>query len=339
MVKKIKNAVRDILLALINHHRIRRFLAPGEFPNRTPIFLVVTRDLVHMAPLAVATRHPDFAPVFVGNGISPEDESWLATMCPDTPVISLKASLATGNPASMLDHGAVLQYLLELVPGTFCIQDPDCFIIQKTFFETIALDEKHEYAVGPFVRIAPNEVMPRMPQTFFLMLNAPLFRELRREYGLSARVTRIPDSRLVPLLAAGGFPPGHYPHQVKGYFDTLHMFWIAAEQLGRRFTVIPGAEETVCHIGGTSYLFRVTENLEHWDYWPLNAHYIHLKLLSMPACTRFRKRFAALIALRDTPEKLLERYPAYRNGRRFAQTRAILENLQAEKLYGGDIHE
>ena len=103
--------------------------------------------------------------------------------------------------------------------------------------------------------------------------------------------------------------------------------------MGSRFGVIPGAGETIFHIGGTSYLARTADDVSHWDYWPLNVHYFNLRLLSLPKCTAFRERFRSLYEWYGSPEALLDRYPDYRKGWRFAEVGRIFEKLECERVY------
>ena len=209
----IAASLRAGLLPAVNVGRLRRFFKGQGLAGRTPVFLVLTRELVHMAPLAVAVRGPGFQPVFVFNGVSLSDKDWLRDMVGDIPDVSLMVSL-TGNPLSVLDHGTVIEYLLDTYRRPFCIQDPDCFVTDRNFFQSVKLDEAGQYAAGPFTKEISRNCI-RIPDTFFLYLNAPLFLELQSRYGLRARTTRQPPARLAGLLEKGGFPAGTYPGSSK----------------------------------------------------------------------------------------------------------------------------
>ena len=106
-----------------------------------------------------------------------------------------------------------------------------------------------------------------------------------------------PPPRAAALLQAAGYSPGHYLEKRKDYYDTLQQFWVAASHQGYVFRRIEGAGSAVYHVGGTSYLHRTLDNLSHWEYWPLNVHYFHLRLLDMPGCSRFESRFRDLRSL------------------------------------------
>jgi hypothetical protein len=325
----LKIKVRTVALQWSNVWRLSRFIRQNCRESQTPVFIILTPALVHMAPLAVAVRSPDFQPIFLLNGVSKADQDWLIALVGDVPRIELKVSL-TGNELSLVEHGTVIEYLFSASPRSFCIQDADCFVTDKEFFGKVALNEAEQCASGPFTKTLEKI---KVPDSFLLFLNAPLFRRWRRQYGMIARSTRKAPKKLKNLMAKAGFDAGVYPEQKKGYFDTLQLYWILAQQLGVRFNEIPGAGMKVFHIGGTSYLQRETTELAHWDYWPMNVHYFNLRLLSLPKCARFRERFSLLTRLHGDSNSLLAKSPEYHRGWRHAEVERILAELNANGIY------
>ncbi len=327
--RALKRRLRGLALRRSNVGRLRRFIWEGCGETQIPLLIILTPDLVHMAPLAVALKSPAFWPVFILNGVSKPDRSWLDSLVGDVKMFELKASL-TGNSKSLIEHGTVIEYFFEASRHSFCIQDADCFVTDERFFADLKLNESEQFATGPFTKDLPQI---KVPDTFFLYLNAPLFRRLRSHYGLIARTSRNVPKKFEEIAAKAGFPAGVYPEQKKGAFDTLQLFWILAGQLGARFKQVPGEGERVFHIGGTSYLSRETSDLAHWDFWPMNVHYFNLRLLSLPKCARFRERFASLTRLHGDCDSLLANSPEYRRGWRHAQVEHILERLNADRIY------
>ncbi len=323
--------MRECVLRTLNVGRLKRFIKRECSPGKTPIFLVVIPDIVHMAPLAVSLRHPSFQPVLLANGVDRIDQAWLREMVGDIPLFSMQVSLK-GNRASMLGHGTVIQYLMLANAGIFCIQDPDCFVTDMHFFETVALDDRLHYAAGPFATVSHRHPY-QIPSTPFLCLNARLFRQLRSRYGLQAGATAVVPRRLVKILQNAGFGEGVYPDKKKAYYDTLQMFWIVAHESGARFKALRGEDESVFHIGGTSYLSSGTLGPPDEQLWRLNAHYFHLRLLSLPKCARFRQRFSHLFQEHGGPEALVSRYPEYAKSRGLRRACRILEALHADQLY------
>lgn len=300
--------------------------------SRLGSFIVVTPHLVHLAPLAAMNHGPGVQPVFVANGINARDAEWLARLAPQVPLIPLRSSLRDDSE-SLLDHGVVVEIISKALHArSFAIQDADCFVTDPAFWDTIVLDEKSEFAVGPFERGADGD-RPAFPETFLVRLNGPLLSLQRQQSRITAEATSTPSSRARDVMKSAGYGDGRYLESRKQYFDTLQQFWIASTLAGYRYRIIPGDGESVHHIGGTSYLHRTYDDLAHWDYWPLNVHYFHLRLLELPECARFRDRFSALFRMHKNSSALLEAYPDYASGWRRRESDLIIEKTQAESRY------
>jgi hypothetical protein len=324
--------IRRALLGIANSRIAKKACARLD-ESRTPSFIVVTPHLVHLAPLAAENHGSRIQPVFVANGIGGPDIAWLRKLSPSVPVIPLRSSLRTGSE-SLLDHGVVVELVSRALIGkSFAIQDADCFVTDDRFWSTLELDEKKEYAVGPFERGADGD-RPAFPETFLVELNGALLARLRREHGITAEAAARPSKRSREVMKAAGYVEGRYLESRKQYFDTLQQFWIASQSAGYNYRIVKGEGESVHHIGGTSYLHRTLQDLAHWDYWPLNVHYFHLRLLELPECARFRDRFTALFQLHSSSRLLLEAYPEYATGWRRRESDLIIDKTMAQSRYG-----
>ena len=82
--------------------------------------------------------------------------------------------------------------------------------------------------------------------------------------GASSRISA-PNERAAEAIAALGYEPDQYPDYNKDYFDTLQAFWLLSQSEGLSFRELPGFEDSVIHIGGTSYLHRSDIELAHRD--------------------------------------------------------------------------
>jgi hypothetical protein len=330
MIERVGSELRSTVLDSLNERAAMKVC--GGLPrDRIPSFIVVTPELVHLAPLAARNNGARVQPVFVANGATADDVAWLRAMAPSVPVIRLWTSVRR-KAGSLLHHGDVIEYVARASSRPFCIQDADCFVTDSAFWETLALDVEREYAVGPFSR-KPEAGRPEFPETFLLMLNAPLMERLRRESGITAVAAAKLPPRARNALAAAGYPAGKYLETRKQYFDTLQQFWVAAMHDGFGFRLVEGDGESVHHVGGTSYLHRTFDDLAHWDFWPLNVHYFHLRLLELPACSAFRPRFQSLFEFHGSSRSLLGKYPEYASGRRRAESDRIIDRTSAASLY------
>lgn len=324
-------SVRGTILRSINDRIVSR-ASSGLRPGALPSYIVVTPHLVHLAPLAARNHPPQIQPVFVANGIGPSDIAWLADVSPDVPLVQLRASLG-GNADSLVEHGMVINHLAKGNRGIFCVQDADCFVSDTEFWKSMKLDALTDYAAGPFVRQGERE-RPDFPETFLLCLNRGLMERFRRDYGITAEPSGRPRARTRRFLARAGYPEGKYLETLKDYYDTLQQYWVAAQEHGFAFRIVPGEGRSVHHVGGTSYLHRAFEDLDHWDYWPLNVHYFHLRLLDLPRCAPFRERFRGLIDFHGSSRNLLSDSPGFAEGWRRRESDVIIDRTNAASLYG-----
>jgi hypothetical protein len=277
---------------------------------------------MHLAPLAVLHGNPRIAHLIVGNGLSPGDVEWIRARAPGTPVLRLKASLQ-GNPDTYLSHAEVVRLCEKASRGDFCIQDADCFVTDPVWWNELQFGSNAAYAAGPF-RKPIERIGGWMPETYLVLINKGGYRR-REAYGVHPDISADPTP-LGDRLRAQGIGEPFFPDAAKSYFDTLQKHWLAAVLDGEQFRLLPGADISVHHIGGSSYLTgRETTDVSHWDYWPLNTVYFHLRVLEFPRFARFRTRFGNLYERYGSPHQLLAKYPGFKHSQRFVKSEKILE--------------
>lgn len=322
----MKTAIQKIradLLSRQNRIRLKRGLS--DIWDRTPVCFIFTPEIVHLAPYC--TQNIDqsrFAPVLITNAVPSDDVKWMQSVHPDLPLIQLKNSLRR-NSLSLVSHGDVLNDLFSVAKGHFCIQDPDCFVVNDTFWSSVDVNG-NEFACGPFWEHleSHNHVLPH---TFFLMFNRDCYRDIQNRYSIDARVIRE-----LPTLAASqaqslGYAPGAYPHSFKDYFDTLQAYWVLCLTQRLTFRELPGERKDIFHIGGTSYLHKSGVDLAHWDYWPLSVHYFNLRILELPLGERFQSRFCELTKRYTSSAGLLNGNREFSDGWRRAEIDLILDRV------------
>lgn len=320
---KIKTRVHNFILETLNVLHLRPRLRHTVPKGNIPVFLIVTPDLVHIIPFVLSHIRDPFFPVLVGNGISVEDRQWLPSVLEGKPVFQFKTTLR-GNRNNLLAHGAAIDCLWQAWPGHFCLQDPDCFVTNPSFFHQVTMDDSRHYAAGPFHKRVYSP-MEWVPETYFLLLNRKLVRRVKQEYGASAKTAHSPSEKATDILDKAGYPTHSYPEPFKDYFDTFQIYWLIAAYLGFSFKKLDGAEESVVHIGGMSYLHKTSDiPLDHWDYWPLNVHYLTLRLLELPELRRFLPRFEGLVTEHGDADTLIRKHPEYKLSQRYGQTEMIL---------------
>ena len=321
MLRPAIERTRTAILSRINRGRLRRGFA-GFAADTIPIVFIFTPEIAHLAPYCVPAVGPRFKPVLVMNAVHPQDVDWIRSIHPDLPLVELRHSLSR-NSQSLLPHGDVLNDLFAVATGNFIIQDPDCFVTDPAFWDAVKIEQR-DFACGAFWEQAqdPDHVLPH---TFFLMFNVDAFRTVASKFQIDAGVIRALPPRAAGKALEMGYEPGKYPHKFKDYFDTLQAFWVLSLAEGWKFREIPGQQECVFHIGGTSYLHKTDIDLSHWDYWPLSVLYFNLRLLELHHGQRFRTRYGKLIEAYGSADGLLTTNPEFSSGWRRARNRRNTE--------------
>lgn len=323
MINQTIKKTRAAILNVLGQRRLRRSIK--NLPkSAVPVFFILTPDIVHLAPFCVKNIPQPFTAVLIGNGVAQEDMAWVRgeVNCICCEIVS---SL-TGNTASLLEHGVVLDQLFAACGRDFCIQDPDCFVTDMAFWESVRLSE-NDFAAGPFWEQPPGRSHV-LPGTFFVYFSRQIQRDLAKRFSISCGYF----SELPPKAAAAvkriGYEKGDFVHSFKGSFDTLHGYWILAFSEGYSFAPLPGEGTQIIHVGGTSYLNNANIEPDYWDYWPLAVQYLNLRLLELPRLERFRDRFKDMTSRYGNSNQLLADYPRFAEGWRRRNVDQILESLK-----------
>lgn len=325
-MKALIQQLRAQLLHGINRRRLAALMAGVPLAGRLPVFVIASPPDMHLAPLAVLTGHPRIVHIIVGNGISAADVTWLKSQSPDIPVVQLMASLQ-GNARSYLAHAEVVRLCQQVSPGDFCIQDADCFVTDTNWWEQLRFTSAHQYAAGPFGK--PLERLDaQMPDTYLVLINGATYRQ-REGQGIRPDIATVPVPALQSLLKARGLTGAYFPDIVKTYYDTLQMHWTAATIGGEEFLHLPGENQIVFHVGGSTYLNgKACADVTHWDYWPLNTPYFHMRVLETPRFAAIRPRFAGIFERYGSPQKVLEQFPDFKKSQRYQLSEKLLADFK-----------
>lgn len=328
-MKSIVKSLRCRILNARNRSRLRAAVA--EVPAAaTPIYFIFTKDIIHLAPFCIPNLDSRFHPVLVMNGVSSKDVAWVKGLHKSLPLADLTTSL-TGNPDSLLAHGDVLCDLFAATERDFCIQDPDCFVTDDSFWDHVSISDQ-EFCGAVYCDTAPDHGHV-LPQTYFVMFNRQHYAAFQQKYSLDARtIEQLPieaEQRIQEL----GYGKNEYPHPHKDYFDTLQAFWVLSLADGLTVRELPGRDDFVFHVGGTSYLHNHEIDPTHWDFWPLSVHYFNLRILEQDITAGFRPRFTHLFEMYKQSSNLLEAWPQFAEGwRRKAIDRILEHSTQSEAV-------
>jgi len=231
-----------------------------------------------------------------------------------------------GNARTYLPHAEVINLCHFAAEADFCVQDADCFVTEPSWWKGLRLTSRLQYAAGPFAKDL-NRLGGLMPDTYLVLVNGARFSESSAR-GVPPDIAKVPPPALRRLLAARGVTGDYFPEEGKSYFDTLQAQWVMAALEGGELLCLPGADQNVFHIGGSTYLnTRFAEDVAHWDYWPLNTPYFHLRVLESSRFQFLRPRFAALFQQHGSAEEILRRHPDFKNSKRFANSQKLLDSF------------
>lgn len=290
------------------------------------IYVIASPADMHLAPWFFRRFEGQKNFHIIANGLTPEAVAWMQCKMPMCSISALSASL-TGNQESFLAHGDVIDLIAEYCDGDFFICDADCLITDGAFLQKPYALPNDAYAMGPFRK---DTLVPglSMPETFLVMLNAKRYRAICNQFGITARIT----NALTPAVQTALFKKHglkvSQPEPGKNYVDTLQQFWMAANASELGFAELPGAGEKFFHVGGSSYLLKNLKiDLAHWDYWPANTIYFHLKFLELANDPFLSSRLQSLTAEYGTSADFLATYAGLRNSWRFDETLRMISFL------------
>jgi hypothetical protein len=316
---------RSTLLRGVNRRRMTSTVKPPQCCDQLPVFVIASPADMHLAPLAVLFGNPRIRHTILGNGLSTSDIDWLGQQAPGVPVVRLKASLRD-NAKTYLAHAEVVRLCAMAVAGDFAIQDADCFVMNGEWWNQLGFTSDRQYAVGPFGK-PMNQLGVMMPDTYLVLINNASYRS-READGIHPDIAGQPAPALRKLLRVHGISEAYFPDDVKNYYDTLQMHWAAAALAGAEFRELPGANEFVVHVGGSTYLNdRPCDDLSHWDFWPLNTPYFHMRVLEFPRFAYVRPRFAGIFQRFGSAARILADYPEFRKSGRYELSEKMLDDF------------
>ncbi|MCV2368007.1 hypothetical protein [Roseateles oligotrophus] len=264
---------------------LRRFVRfQGSLPNSAlPRFYVIVMPftLHFLLPcLALLKGRADL--VLLSNGARQWERDLLIKRFPDLPMFVLRTV-----PWASIEHGHVINLLLENHRGNFGIIDHDCYVFDGAIFDQLkpAADECLLSLFGEESR----SVEFTFPLTFLLFFNAEPLRLLMRRFGIGAQLYReIPPSAR-SAMAQIGLGERTFWKSYHNFRDTLHVLLGVALAQGQQIKFLSSQEDLpAMHVGGTSIGSHHAKSLP--------ALYIHLRFLELLNDPVLNRRYAHLTA-------------------------------------------
>lgn len=327
LLKSVVHKVREKILRFLNLRTAVKFKSAIAANGTMPVCIIASRPDYHLAPLAIERNHPKIQSIVLANGVSGSQLDWLRRECGSTPVIPLRASFRSSS-RSFLSHAGVISIANSISNGDYCIQDADCFVTDTAWWDYIIEDRENVYASGPFGKPF-NDLPGQFPDTFLVRIDRANYIDVCQKFEVEPSIVTRPSPRVRRELDSRGIQENWFPDYKKQYYDTLQLFWTAAALSGLDFNLLPGANEQVFHVGGSSYLTTAEiRNPSHWDWWAVNTIYFHLKILESERFDEIRDDFGLLFSRFESSDKVLSIYPEYLNSRRYYLCVKLLSFLQ-----------
>ena len=158
-----------------------------------------------------------------------------------------------------LKHGEIMDHLFSNMKKNFGILDYDCFVMDGTYFEKIKQVE--ENSLGNVLFMYHNPVLNlEAPQTHFMYFNAPLARQIIKEYKIKCSSKRYKplSNKIKNKMREIGIDENNFLEDFKDYLDTMRVLFSIGIAEGFPFNWIDrdidnnANKNTVFHPGGVS---------------------------------------------------------------------------------------
>jgi hypothetical protein len=279
-------------LRTINRRRFERFHRANASTGGH-FYVIVMPGTLHFLLPCLRLLPPQQTVHLIANGARAWERRLLSAAFPARHIVTLAAL-----PASSLAHGDVITLLLERNDAPFGLLDHDCYVFDAACFEG-ATPAPTQCLTGWFRSVGRKSGLA-YAETFFLILNAPLLRDIMRRHRVDARVYRKVPARLRALVARIGLRDGNDFKDHHDYLDTLHLLVALALAEGNTLGFRGSADGAIVHLGGTSSGAPETKDLLD--------HYLQLRFLELAnereLRARYRRRFRTFASSDDVRARI-----------------------------------
>ena len=279
-------------LRMINRRRLDRFHLANDSTDGH-LYVIVMPGTLHFLLPCLRLLPPQQTVHLIANGARGWEQRLLSAAFPARRSLTLAAL-----PASSLAHGDVITLLLERNDAPFGLLDHDCYVFDSTCFEG-ATPAASQCLTGWFRSVGRKSGLA-YAETFFLILNAPLLRDIMRRHRVDARIYRTVPPRLRALVAKIGLRDGIVFKDHHDYLDTLHLLVALALAEGNTLGFRDSPDGAIVHLGGTSSGAPETKDLLD--------HYLQLRFLELAndreLRVRYRRRFRTFASADDVRARI-----------------------------------
>jgi hypothetical protein len=172
----------------------------------------------------------------------------------------------------------------------------------------VNIDGNHQ--LNAFFYTANQSLDLEIPSTFFLFINAPVYRELIKRYGINCThyaYFQLP-ARVREKLKTLGIDGKHRPESFKNYFDTLQALMMIGVAEGysidfkRRVPSRFTPSDEIFHVGG------VADPNSYKHLWGVRGSYLWRLVLEHHPDDQLRNYYGKIYGLKS-PEEVLDSFP------------------------------
>jgi len=240
----------------------------GKITNKS-LYIIAIPGCVHILHICLYYIPEHTRVIVIANGLLDEEISWIS----EEPKVNRLIKL----PHKMV-HSDVLDILFLSVRETFAIIDYDCFVLnQKIWDELFVFDPLCQG--NAYFYIYNESLNLKIPFTFFLSFNAPIFRSLMQKYNIDSSqiVYKNLHFKVRKKLMDIKIDQDNMPETKKQYFDTIKVLQMLGIADGYPIRFQEYTKNEIIHVGGVSYW---NGNINQWT--ARGAYFWHRALEIQP---------------------------------------------------------
>ena len=300
-----KNRVNSHINAIKKKRSIK--LASRQFKILSdiwhPYFIVGISGSLHLIEICLQYIPSDVNLILILNGMESWEKEWIRKHLQVNKIITIE---------KVLEHGIILDLILDNTSDTFGILDYDCFVFDPSYFSLLRSLDDHAMINALFASENPN-LNIEFPQTFIMYINTPVINYLRRKYhvAVSCRKYSQLSKKAKQKIATIGIDKKHYPEDFLGkeYFDTFRALISLGIAEGFQVNFLEkfnfsSSLGKVFHVGSVSNP-NVLKNR-----WQRRGSYFWRRLLEVNKDNELKKRYYEKFG-HITPIELLSHYPSF----------------------------
>lgn len=299
-MNKIKANAQDLLINLRQRKstkQLSRQLIDRNF-QKTPFFVVCIPGCLHIVERCLRLIPTHVNTVLISNGLDSWENHWVKDNLPVSDILFSD---------SLLRHGTILDVLIDHAKIDFGILDYDCFIFQDSIIDKMKIISK-DCMVNGVYQFANSQLNLFFPETFLLLLNDSLLKQIRSTFNVSANQINYNQlsHRIKLQLFQLGLDKEHLPEPHKPLIDTLRLLISLGYSQGNtcdfitKFTLSSMPVNQIFHVGGTS----IPNNSK--SYYEYRGSYFWRHLLETCSDVNLRSYYQSIFGKKSTQDLMSE---------------------------------